>query len=313
MKGRESFSRIREKKVPVPFSYVRNIRKSLHNRVVQSVDDALLQRDDRVVSDRDALRTHLRATFRDVAIADTVGVLELLRAIARIERVHLERRCVNEMPRADELVEHPMLAQHVTHVLAEKTLDALAELLNALDVGLEHAPRSVRRVRRPRRERLDTQLCAKIPRHVGHEIPDGRKGSHWLDRDRLGKVELIQASHAHQPRMAVDFGRTRAALAGFAVPSHGEIVGLRGLNLVDRVEHDHAVGYGRRVVFKPPALAIAAPDSKRCSVGHHFIASITAFSSLGISGIGARPSSMLPSALLRITMFTLPNAGSLSG
>src|SRR5688572_15793692 len=173
--------------------------QELHNRVVQTVDDALFQRDDRVVGNRDALRADLRAAFRDVAIADAMRILELPGAIARVEGMHLESGGVHEMPRADELLEHLMFAQHVTDILAEKTLDALAELLHALDVGLEDAPRTVRRVRRTRRKRLDGQLCAKIPRHIRHEIPDCRKGTHGLDGDRLGKVELVQASHAHQP------------------------------------------------------------------------------------------------------------------
>ena len=206
-----------------------------------------------------------------------------------------------------------MLAQHVAHVLTQKALDALAEFLHAFDVGLEDAPCSVRRVRMARRERLDAQLCAKIPRHIGDEVPDGREGPHGLDGDGLGKVELVQTRHAHQPRMAVDFGRARSALASFAVPSHGQIVGLIGLNLMDRVEDDHAFGYGRRVVFKAPALSIAAPDSKCCRVSHYFIASITDRSSCGISGIGARDSSMRPSLPLRTTRFTVPKAGSLSG
>ena len=124
----------------------------------------------------------------------------------RVERVHLESRSIDQMARAHELIEHLVLAQHVAHILAEKTLDALPKFLHPLDVGLEHAPRSIRRVRRTRRELLDAQLCAKIPRYIGDEVPDRRKGPHGLDGDRLGKVELVQARHTHQSRMAVDFG-----------------------------------------------------------------------------------------------------------
>ena len=92
-------------------------------------------------------------------------------------------------------------------------------------------------------------------------------------------------SAEHDPHFpALQFHRTARSLA------------CCRLNLMDRVEHDHAFRYRRRVVFKPPALSVAAPDSKCCGVSHHFIASITDFSSLGISGIGARDSSMRPSA-----------------
>src|SRR5690242_11668272 len=43
----------------------------LANRVEELVDDALLQRDDGVVGNRDVFRTDLRAALGDVAVADT--------------------------------------------------------------------------------------------------------------------------------------------------------------------------------------------------------------------------------------------------
>ena len=43
-------------------------------------------------------------------------------------------------------------------------------------------------------------------------------------------------------RHAVDLGRARPALARLAVPAHGQVVGLLGLDLVHGVEHDHALG-----------------------------------------------------------------------
>ena len=67
-------------------------------------------------------------------------VLERAGAGGGVERMHLERRGVDEMARADELVEQPVIAQHVADVLAEEALDALAEFLHALDVDLRHAP-----------------------------------------------------------------------------------------------------------------------------------------------------------------------------
>jgi hypothetical protein len=59
--------------------------------------------------------------------------------------VHLERGDVDQEARADELVVQVMLAQDVAHVLAEKALDALPELLHPVDVPLRHAPGAVRR------------------------------------------------------------------------------------------------------------------------------------------------------------------------
>ena len=111
--------------------------------------------------------------------------LQIAGAMLGVERMHLERRRVHQMARADELVEHLVIAQHVADVLAQKALDALPELLHALHVHLRHPPRAVGRVGRPRLEALDALLRLEIPRDVGHQIPDRRKRAHRLDRDRL--------------------------------------------------------------------------------------------------------------------------------
>ncbi len=65
--------------------------------------------------------------------------------------MHLERGHVDEKPRPDELVVLVMVAQHVAHILAQEALDALPELLDAIDVGLGDAPRTVGRIGRARR------------------------------------------------------------------------------------------------------------------------------------------------------------------
>src|SRR5262249_16072847 len=129
----------------------------------------------------------------------------------------------------------------------------------------------------------------------------------------------------HEPRLAVDLGGARAALAGLAVPAHGEVVGLVGLHPVHRVEHDHALGDGRDVVLELPARPVAAPDAQgnhaflggrrgrgRLHFAHYFISAITCFNSAGISRIGTSASSILPSADLRTTRFTLPHFSALS-
>ena len=67
--------------------------------------------------------------------------------------MHLERGDADEEARAGKTVVLVVVAQHVAHVLAQEALDALAELLHAVDVGLLHAPGAVRRVGRPRLER----------------------------------------------------------------------------------------------------------------------------------------------------------------
>src|SRR5262250_1407516 len=95
-------------------------------RIVEVVDDPLLQRDDRVVRDADVLRADFRAALRDVAEPDPERVLQEPRPVHAVERVHLERGHADEEARAAEALLLAVVAQDVAHVLAEKTLDALA-------------------------------------------------------------------------------------------------------------------------------------------------------------------------------------------
>src|SRR5262249_388301 len=101
-------------------------------RIIVLIDDAFLERNDRVVGDGDALRTHFGAALGDVAVAEAISLLQIRGAVLDIERVHLQRRRVDEEARADELAVLVVVAQHVADVLAQETLDALAELLHAL-------------------------------------------------------------------------------------------------------------------------------------------------------------------------------------
>src|SRR5262245_53039521 len=143
--------------------------KHLRDRVVQVVDDTLLERDDGIVGNGDAFRTHFRAALGDVAVTDAVRVLEIARAPLHVERIHLECRRVQQMTWPDKLREHAMVAQHVTDILTEKTLDALAELLHAFGIDLSHSPGAVG-LWSFRLEFLDGLLGLKIPRHVSDEV-----------------------------------------------------------------------------------------------------------------------------------------------
>src|SRR4029079_12172132 len=144
------------------------------DRVEVPVDHPLFPRNDGVVRDGDALRTDLRAALRDVAVADPVRLAQLGDAVLGVQRVHLQRRRVDQEARPDELLVLVVVAKHVADVLAQEALDALAELLHALDVFLLHAPGPVGRVRLPRLEGLDLLLHAEVPRHVRHQVADRR-------------------------------------------------------------------------------------------------------------------------------------------
>src|SRR6516162_2469978 len=133
------------------------------HRIVKLVHDALFQRDDRIIGNGDALRADLRTAFRNIAKSDPKGFFEFLQAVGPIERVHLQGGDVDEKSRTDELVVLLVIAQDMAHVLAQETLNALAKLLHAIDVGLAHPPGPVGSVGRARLERLDSLLDPIVP------------------------------------------------------------------------------------------------------------------------------------------------------
>src|SRR5215207_7653615 len=114
------------------------------HRIELEVDDALLERDQRIVGDLDVLRANLSAALRDVAVAQTVIVLCRRRPgqpdiLSRVEWVHVELGNPHEETRTGERgLVLLVIAHDVAGVLAQEALDALAELLRALDVDLLH-------------------------------------------------------------------------------------------------------------------------------------------------------------------------------
>src|SRR5215471_8641854 len=114
--------------------------------VEEAIHNTLLQGNDGVVGDGDVLRTHLGATFCNVAQPDAVLRSQFGGAICLVQWMHFQRRRINQETRPDELVVHVMLTKHVAHVLAKVTLNAFAKLLDAIDIRLRHAPGPVRSV-----------------------------------------------------------------------------------------------------------------------------------------------------------------------
>src|SRR5438552_2846078 len=155
--------------------------------------------------------------------------------------MHVEARDLDEEARPGEralLV--VVVANHVAHVLAQEALDALVELLDAIDVLLHHPVGAIglRRLEAQRRHLLGLVV---VEGHVGDEIADQREGPDRRHRDRVARPEQVHPRHAHEPWLAVDLGAARAALAGLAVPATGKVVGLSRLDPVDHVEDDHAL------------------------------------------------------------------------
>src|SRR5258708_17982289 len=104
----------------------------------------------------------------------------------------------------------------------------------------------------------------------------------------------------------MDFRRTGTALAGFAVPSASEIIGLVGLNLMNGVEHNHSLGNFRGVAHEVSALRVATPDFE--DRRFHFISSTTCFKCSGTSGIASPRTCISTSSALRTITLTLPSA-----
>ena len=150
-----------------------------------------------------------------------------------------------------------MVAQDVTHVLTEEALDALAVLINALRVFRQHPVRD--RLIRRRRESGDLLVDFVVPRDVRDQVLDQRERAHRPDMDLLID-KLVDTRLAHQPRPAVDLGATRAALGGLAVPAAGEVVRKVRLDIVDRVEHHHALDRRHLKALFLTATGVAAED-----------------------------------------------------
>src|SRR5260370_17742095 len=140
--GPPRFSRLKDTKQP-------------GKRIVKLVHNPLLQRNDGILGNRNVLRADFTAASGDVAVTDAVRLFQLGDAVLDIERMHFERADLDEKARPGEFIELVMLAQHVAHILAQETLDALAEFLHTIDVLLRHAPGAVGRIGRARLELPD--------------------------------------------------------------------------------------------------------------------------------------------------------------
>ncbi len=98
--------------------------------------------------------------------------------------MHLKRGIVNIVARTGIPVKELVIAQHMTDVLTEIAFDALAEFLHAINVRLRHTPRSIRHFGLARSEGSDALFDLEVPRDIGDEIFNERKGLHRLNGDR---------------------------------------------------------------------------------------------------------------------------------
>ena len=122
-----------------------------------------------------------------------------LAAVSGVERVHVElgaARTKKRGPKNSRLV-LLVVADDVADVLAEEALDALPELLAAVDVLLHH-PAACRRHRAAGAERRDLSRGLVVERHVGDQVADERERSQRRHRDGLALGKISHPGHAHQ-------------------------------------------------------------------------------------------------------------------
>src|SRR5215217_297004 len=281
------------------------------DRVVADVGDPFLEGDDGVVGDVDVLGADLGAALGDVAEAEAHLGAEQLAAVAGLQGVHLQLGVADEHARAGEAgLVLLVVTDDVADVLAQEALDALVELLHPVDVLLGHPVGAVG-LAGAGGERRDPLGYLEVEGHVGDQVADDREGAQGGDGDRLVPLEDVQAGHAEQAGAAVDLGRAGAALAGLAVPAHGQVAGLGGLDAVDGVQHHLAVLAGHGVVAQLAAGLVAAPQPEVDVVAGHELdfSSNSTLRSSGRSSSGSRRTDTSPSSA-RTTILTLPRSGS---
>src|ERR1051326_257471 len=299
-------------RVPAYSSSATKYTEEFFDRIIKLIDDPLLQRDDRIIRDRNTLRTHFRATFRDIAIPNSLRFRELFKAILRIKRMHLQRSDINEKSRSDKLLVLIVLAKDVANILTQKTLNALSEFLHPIHVLLLHSPTSIRRIRRARLEFFNLLLNPEIPGDIRNQILNGGEAFHRFDFYGLIERQFVQSRHAHQPGHSIDLRGARPAFPRLAVPTDSHVICLFGLNFMHRIQNDHAFGNFGRVLDKFALARGTAPYGKS-SRAHFCCSSIICFNSAGIGGRFSRKTFISPPGPRRTMMLNSPNALSLFG
>src|SRR5439155_141343 len=256
--------------------------------IVEIIYNSLFERNDCIVGDVYIFGANLGAAFSYVAVADTELLFQQLGSIQTVKRMHFKPRHAHKESRSAELFLLVVIAQHVANVLAQEALDALAKFLDAIHLALIHLPLNIW----SRREGRNLFVNAIVPRNIGNKILEHRKALHRLYGNWLVNRQRIESGLTSQPRVAVDFRRARTALAGFTIPAHSQVGRVVRLNVMQRIEYNHAWGNRHFVFDKFAAVTVAAKDFE-CCVRHkrtvviYFFSSKIARRSEGISAIGA--------------------------
>ena len=132
---------------------------------------ALFQRDDRVVSDVNFLGTNLSAALCNIAKSQPEFIFQKSYPRDPIQRMHLQRGHSHEETRSAKFIVFIVLAQNMANVLAQETLNALAELLHPVNIFLQHLPLCSR----TRLESRNLLVHFVIPGNISHQVLDHRE------------------------------------------------------------------------------------------------------------------------------------------
>src|SRR5688500_586676 len=160
-----------------------------HEGVEVDIGYSFFQGDDAVVGQVDMLRANLRAALGDVAEAYARLLAYPLAAVETVIGVHIEVGKLDKLARAIESVLAVVLAQDMTHILAEEALDALAELLYAVHIYLLHLEWPGRVCGRSKWSYL--RRHPEVPRHIGHQVFYQRESLQRVDEDGSVAVRII--------------------------------------------------------------------------------------------------------------------------
>ena len=129
-------------------------------------------------------------TLGDIAQTDAELILQQLSSRQTIERMHVQSGYANEEAGTTKLFLLVVVAQDVANILTQKTFDAFAKLLHAIDVSLIHLPFNIR----ARAEWRNLSVDFVVPGYVSYQISDDRKTFHRLDSNGFIQGQSIQAS-----------------------------------------------------------------------------------------------------------------------
>jgi len=116
-------------------------------RIVKPVSYSFLQRNDGIVGDLYFFGAYTGAAFGDIAKTHSVFFFQVSHPVFCIQRMHFQRCNTYKKSWADKFIMQLVLAQHMTHILAQIAFDAFSKLLYPVNILLLHTSGAIGGVR----------------------------------------------------------------------------------------------------------------------------------------------------------------------